>query len=78
VGDDHRHLSDLVDRLRPRQAKPDAYRAAVGAGTVEDQVDRVHALVDAGVDEVIVSLPDLGDDPAPVERFGRVIDRFRP
>jgi alkanesulfonate monooxygenase SsuD/methylene tetrahydromethanopterin reductase-like flavin-dependent oxidoreductase (luciferase family)/predicted kinase len=77
VGDDHRHLSGLVDRLRPRQAKPDAYRAAVNAGTIEDQVDRVRALVDAGVDEVIVALPDLGDDPAPVERFGRVIDAVR-
>jgi alkanesulfonate monooxygenase SsuD/methylene tetrahydromethanopterin reductase-like flavin-dependent oxidoreductase (luciferase family) len=77
AGDDHQHLSALVDRLRPRQARPDAYRAVVNAGTVEDQVDRISALAAAGVDEVIVALPDLGDDPAPIERFGRVISALR-
>jgi alkanesulfonate monooxygenase SsuD/methylene tetrahydromethanopterin reductase-like flavin-dependent oxidoreductase (luciferase family) len=77
VGDDHRHLSDLVDRLRPRQAKPDAYRAAVNAGTVDDEVDRITALAAAGVEEVIVAVPDLGDDPAPLERYGRVISALR-
>jgi F420-dependent oxidoreductase-like protein len=77
VGEDHQQLSALVDRLRPRQAEPDAYRASVNAGTIEDQVDRVRALAAAGVDEVILSLPDLGDDPAPIERVARVIERFR-
>lgn len=46
------------------------------AGTVDDHVGRFRALADAGVDEVIVSLADVGD-PGSVERFAPVIDRFR-
>jgi hypothetical protein len=38
----------------------DRYAAAVGAATIEDHVERVAALAAVGVDEVIVSLADLG------------------
>jgi F420-dependent oxidoreductase-like protein len=77
VGEDRRQVTALVDRLRPRRADPEAYAASVNAGTVEDQVGRVRELADAGVDEVIVSLPDLGDDrPEAVDRFAAVIAAF--
>ncbi|MET0149604.1 MAG: TIGR03560 family F420-dependent LLM class oxidoreductase [Acidimicrobiales bacterium] len=77
VGVDHHQLDGLVDGLRPRRQSPVAYRAAVNAGTVEDQVDRVHELVAAGVTEVIVSLPDLGQDgTAPVDRWAPIVAAF--
>ena len=60
---------------------PAAFAARTNAGTVDDQIGRLHELADAGVDEVIVSLPDLGidlDHPAgAVRRFGDVIAAFR-
>ena len=75
VGDDHRDLATRVEALRPRRVDPEAFRAQVSAGTVDDQVGRVRELVGVGVTEVIVSLPDLGaDGTAAVERFGRVIE----
>ncbi len=77
IGADHHELTALVDRLRPRRQAATAYRAAVNAGTVEDQVDRVGELAAAGVTEVIVSLPDLGHDgTAPIDRWAPVIAAF--
>jgi F420-dependent oxidoreductase-like protein len=74
VAGDGRDLHALVERLRPRRTAPDAYRRQVNAGTVDDQVDRVHELADAGVDEVIVSLPDLGEgDGSALEHWAKVI-----
>jgi alkanesulfonate monooxygenase SsuD/methylene tetrahydromethanopterin reductase-like flavin-dependent oxidoreductase (luciferase family) len=74
VGADHHELAALVDRLRPRRQAATAYRAAVNAGTVADQVDRVAELAAAGVTEVIVSLPDLGHGgTAAVDRWAPVI-----
>lgn len=84
VGADGAELRRLVDGLRPRGRRADAYAASVNAGTVADQVERVRALAAAGVDEVIVSLPDLdrrqdadGAATDPVERFAAVIAAFR-
>jgi F420-dependent oxidoreductase-like protein len=76
VGADRRELRALVDRLRPRQVDPDRYASSVGAGTIEDHAERVAALAAVGVDEVIVSLADLGLDTAaaddPITRLGRL------
>jgi F420-dependent oxidoreductase-like protein len=76
VGDDDRHVTDLVDRLRPRRQSPAQYAAAVHAGTVGDHVGRFRELAEAGVAEVMVRLADL-TDPEPVRRFATVIDAFR-
>jgi F420-dependent oxidoreductase-like protein len=72
VGADHHDLAERIDGLRPRSVSPSAFAAAMNAGTIDDQVDRVRTLQAAGVSEVIVSLPDVADDTA-VERYGRVI-----
>lgn len=76
VGTDRSALDDLVERLRPKRATPEAYAAAVNAGTVDDQVGRFRALADAGVQLAMVNLPDLGD-ASPVERFAPIIERYR-
>ncbi len=87
VGADRGDLRDRIDRLRPARLDPAAFAARSNAGTVEDQIGRLHELAEAGVDEVIVSLPDLGlelgatDGPAAmadaVDRFAPVIAAFR-
>jgi hypothetical protein len=61
--------------LKPKRATPEAFAAAVNAGTIDDHVGRFRELADAGVQTAIVNLPDLGD-VAPVERFAGIIDRF--
>jgi F420-dependent oxidoreductase-like protein len=76
VGADDGHVSDLVDRLRPRRMDPARYAATVNAGTVDDHIGRFRELAEAGVREVMVRLPDL-DDVEPLERFAKVIAAFR-
>jgi len=49
---------------------------AVNAGTVEQHVERVARYVDAGVDQMIVSLADLADESS-VERSGRLLAAVR-
>ena len=46
------------------------------APTVDDHVGRYRAFAEAGVDEVIVNVPDL-TSPAPLERLAEVIATFR-
>jgi F420-dependent oxidoreductase-like protein len=80
VGADRVELDRLVDRGRPARSDPERFAALVNAGTVDDQIGRVLELADAGVDEIIVSLPDLGAHTdagvGPVARFGAVIEAF--
>jgi len=76
VGTDDREVAALVDRLRPRRQDPARYAAAVHAGTVEDHIGRFRELAEAGVAEVMVSLPDL-TDAAPLARMAKVIAAFR-
>ena len=64
-----------IDGLKPKRATPEAYGAAVNAGTIEDHVGRFRALAEAGVQTAIVNLPDLGDT-APIERFASIIEAF--
>ena len=91
VGTDRADLRARIDRLRPARLDPASFAARANAGTVEDQIGRLHELAAAGVGEVIVSLPDLGlalgaekgphgDPNAPadaVARFAPVIAAFR-
>jgi F420-dependent oxidoreductase-like protein len=76
IAADDRQLTDLVDRLRPRQQDPARYAAAVNAGTVEDHIGRFRHLAEAGVQEAMIRLPDL-TDPAPLDRAAKVISAFR-
>ena len=48
----------------------------MNAGTIEQHVERVKRFREAGVDQVIVSLPDVADGDA-VERLGRVVAECR-
>lgn len=73
VGKDSRAVDELVDRLRPRNLNPARYAASVNAGTVDDQIGRFRELSEAGVAEVMISLPDLDT----LDTVGDVISAFR-
>jgi F420-dependent oxidoreductase-like protein len=68
-------VTTAIDVLKPKRATPEAYAAAVNAGTIGDHVGRFRELAEAGVQTAIVNLPDLADSD-PIERFGEVIDAF--
>jgi F420-dependent oxidoreductase-like protein len=76
IGTNDREVADSVERLRPRQQDPARYASAVNAGTVDDHIGRFRELAEAGVQEVMVRLPDL-TDAEPIDRFGSVIKAFR-
>lgn len=73
VGKDHRSLDELVQKLRPRNVNPAKYAASVNAGTVDDQIGRFRELSEAGVAEVMISLPDLDT----LDTLADVISAFR-
>jgi F420-dependent oxidoreductase-like protein len=75
VGRDRDELDAIVARFQPRGVTSEAYRVWAGAGTVDEQIGRFRQLAEVGVDEAIVSVPDLSG-PEPVERFAAVIDAF--
>jgi F420-dependent oxidoreductase-like protein len=81
IGADRREVRALVEHLRPSQVDADRYAASVNAATVEDHVARAIAFAAVGVDEVIVSLPDLGLDPPTstdaIERLGALVAAAR-
>ena len=77
VGKDSRQVDELVDRLRPRNLNPARYAASVNAGTIDDQIGRFRELSEAGVAEVMMSLPDLDDDLTPIDTMAEVISAFR-
>jgi F420-dependent oxidoreductase-like protein len=76
VGADDHEVAGLVDRLRPRRQDAARYAASVNAGTVDDHIGRFRELAEAGVTEVMVRLPDLGD-AEPLTRMAKVISAFR-
>ena len=73
VGKDHRDVDELVSRLRPRNQNPARYAASVNAGTIADQIGRFRELSEAGVAEVMISLPDLDT----LDSVTEVISAFR-
>jgi alkanesulfonate monooxygenase SsuD/methylene tetrahydromethanopterin reductase-like flavin-dependent oxidoreductase (luciferase family) len=76
VGTDDRHVTALLERLRPPRQDPARFAASVNAGTVDDHIGRFRALAEAGAVEVMVRLLDL-DDPASLDRMRPVIAAFR-
>lgn len=76
VGENDRHVAELVERLRPARQDPAAFAAAVNAGTAADQIGRFRELAEAGAGEVMVRLADL-DGPEPLARMAPVIAAFR-
>ncbi|WP_232828423.1 LLM class flavin-dependent oxidoreductase [Kribbella monticola] len=76
VGKGNQHVSELVERLRPRNQDPARYAATVNAGTVADHIDRFRHLAEAGAAEVMISLPDLDDDLTPIDTLAEVIAAF--
>jgi alkanesulfonate monooxygenase SsuD/methylene tetrahydromethanopterin reductase-like flavin-dependent oxidoreductase (luciferase family) len=76
VGADDAHVSELVERLRPRHQDPARYAAATSAGTVVDHIGRFRELADAGVGEVMVRLPAVRDG-GDLEPCSRLIAAFR-
>jgi F420-dependent oxidoreductase-like protein len=77
VGVTQEDVEAAVEVLRPKSASPESYRTWANAGTVDDHIGRFRELTEAGVQEAVVSLPDLAS-AAPVERFGEVIAAFTP
>jgi len=69
-------LGELLERHRPRRFSAAQYAAAVHAGTVEDHIGRCRDLAEAGVREVMLSLPNL-DEPDALEPLARLIATFR-
>ncbi|MCU1393768.1 MAG: luciferase [Ilumatobacteraceae bacterium] len=76
IGDDAAHVRHLVDATRPPRTSAERHARAVNAGTLEQHVERVARFLEAGVDQVIVSLVDVAEDGA-VERYGRVAAECR-
>ncbi|GAA3118347.1 alkanesulfonate monooxygenase SsuD/methylene tetrahydromethanopterin reductase-like flavin-dependent oxidoreductase (luciferase family)/predicted kinase [Kribbella aluminosa] len=73
AGKDKNQLDQLIRKLRPRNVNPEKYAATVNAGTVDDQIGRFRELSEAGVTEVMLSLPDLDT----IETVADVISAFR-
>ncbi|MGZ0151149.1 LLM class flavin-dependent oxidoreductase [Kribbella sp. WER1] len=73
VGKDRNQLDQLIRTLRPRNVNPEKYAATVNAGTIDDQIGRFRELSEAGVSEVMISLPDLST----IEAVAEVISAFR-
>ncbi|HEY3560734.1 MAG TPA: LLM class flavin-dependent oxidoreductase [Kribbella sp.] len=73
VGSDRNQLDQLIRKLRPRNVNPEKYAATVNAGTVDDQIGRFRELSEAGVAEVMISLPDLDT----IDAVADVISAFR-
>lgn len=70
-------LGAKVARLGAGSASPEDVARSTNAGTTEDQIGRYRDLAQAGVQEAIVSLADVGD-PGSVRDFAPVIEAFAP
>ncbi|GAA1585260.1 MULTISPECIES: LLM class flavin-dependent oxidoreductase [Kribbella] len=73
VAKDRNQLDQLIRALRPRNVSPEKYAASVNAGTIDDQIGRFRELSEAGVSEVMITLPDLNT----IETAAEVISAFR-
>lgn len=75
VGEDRRHIEQLVDEHLPTGANRHSYAASVNAGTIDDHIGRFRELAEVGVQHAIVGLRDLRG-PEPVLRMKDVIGAF--
>lgn len=72
---DETSLAEALAAASNDQLPPEIVAERWTAGTPDDHIGRFRALAESGVDEVIVSLADIGD-PSAVERFVPVIAAF--
>jgi F420-dependent oxidoreductase-like protein len=77
VGEDRRHVEQLLDTHLPTGANRHAYATAANAGTIDDHVGRLRELAEAGVQHAIVALRGV-DGSDPVLRMKDVIAAFKP
>jgi F420-dependent oxidoreductase-like protein len=75
TADTRREVNALVDGLRADGSAPEQASDRLGAGTVDDQINRYGHLAEAGVQTAIVALPDVFR-PGALESFGQVIAAF--
>jgi F420-dependent oxidoreductase-like protein len=75
VGKDDDHVGELVNGLRGRGVAPHRAAADLNAGTVDDHIGRFRSLVDAGVKEAVVRVPDPLDTSV-MEQMATVIAAF--
>ena len=73
---DETALADRVDQMRTDATMPEEWAERMKAGTVDDHTGRFRLLAEAGVDEAIVGLADIGL-PGAIDGFAPVIDAFR-
>ena len=73
VGGDVAEVAGLVERHRPRRTPAERWATQANAAIVADQITRFRMLAAAGVDEAIVSLPNVAEAGA-LERFAEIID----
>jgi alkanesulfonate monooxygenase SsuD/methylene tetrahydromethanopterin reductase-like flavin-dependent oxidoreductase (luciferase family)/predicted kinase len=76
IGRDRGEVADLVERMRPRRWSAERYAGAVHAGTLDDHAAHAGRLAAAGVDTMIVSLPDVAE-PGALDRLAALVDRLR-
>ena len=68
-------LASRVDQMRAEGTTPEDWSERMNAGTVEDHIGRFRLMAEAGVQEAIVSLADIGL-PGAIDGFAPVIDAF--
>ena len=66
-------LASRVDQVRAEGTTPEDWSERMNAGTVEDHIGRFRLMAEAGVQEAIVSLADIGL-PGAIDGFAPVID----
>ena len=76
VGRDDRHIADQLDRLRSRGVSSRKAAAQLNAGTIGDHIGRFRGLVDAGVKEAVVRIPNPWE-PGALDAMGVVIQAFQ-
>ena len=76
VGEDRRHVEQLLDEQTPAGASRHAHAASVNAGTVDDHIGRFREFADAGVHHAIVAMRDLRG-AEPLRRMKHVIETFQ-
>jgi F420-dependent oxidoreductase-like protein len=75
VGEDRRHVEQLLDEHLPTGANRHAYAASVNVGTVDDQIGRFRELAESGVQHAIIAMRGL-DGPERLRTMQDVIAAF--
>ena len=73
---DEAALVQRVEQMRSDATSPEHWAERMKAGTVEDHIGRFRLLAEAGVEEAVVGLADIGL-PGAIDGFAPIIDAFR-